>query len=91
MRTIITKQRLEHAIANLNEVSGLTPNHDDYFVQGAYGGWQLMRRIPFSTAATAVTMGFVPKRQLFDIVSMMKVAVGIYASKMEEIKDSECA
>ena len=87
----VSLKDLNTAIGRLNEVSGLTPDHDDYFAQGAYGGWQLMRRIPFSTGATSVTMGFVPKRQLFEIVSMMRVAIGNYRVKMEEIKDPECA
>lgn len=87
----VSIKNLNDAVARLNEVSCLTPDHDDYFVQGAYGGWQLMRRIPFSTAATSVTMGFVPKRQLFEMVSMMQVAIGVYRVKIEEIKDPECA
>ena len=84
MRTIITKQRLEHAISVLNRTMGTTAD-DAFFLQGAYGGWQLMRKIPGSSAADSITMcGFIPKRELFNIVCNMSTAIALYQEKQAQ-------
>ena len=81
MRPIITKQKLDHALAVLNKTMGNTAENS-FFVQGAYGGWQLMRKIPGSSAADSVTMcGFIPKRELFNIVCNMSTAIALYKDK----------
>lgn len=81
MRNTITKQKLEHAVTVLNKTMG---NNGDnaFFVQGAYGGWQLMRKIPGTTAADSITTGFVPKRQLFAIICGMSTALALYQEKL---------
>ena len=81
MRSVITKKRLEHAVTVLNNTMGNTADNA-FFVQGAYGGWQLMRKIPGSSAADSVTMcGFIPKRELFNIVCNMSTAIALYKDK----------
>ena len=81
MRLPITKQRLEHAVAVLNKTMDNTP-HNAFFIQGAYGGFQLMRMIPGSSAADSITTGFVPKRELFAIVCGMSTALALYQEKL---------
>lgn len=84
MRIIITKQRLELAVSVLNRTMGNTPDNA-FFVQGAYGGWQLMRKIPGSSAADSITMcGFIPKRELFNIVCNMSTAIALYQEKQAQ-------
>ena len=80
MRTIITKQKLEHALSVLNRTMGNTAE-DAFFIQGAYGGWQLMRNVPGTTAADSITTGFVPKRELFGIICGMSTALALYQDK----------
>ena len=81
MRTPITKKKLDHALAVLNKTMGTTAQ-DAFFVQGAYGGVQLMRMIPGTTAADSITTGFVPKRELFNIICGMSTALALYQEKL---------
>jgi len=81
MRTPITKKKLEHALAVLNKTMGNTAENA-FFVQGAYGGFQLMRAIPGTTAADSITTGFVPKRELFAIICGMSTALALYQEKL---------
>ena len=81
MRPIITKQKLDHALAALNKTMGNTAENA-FFVQGAYGGFQLMRMIPGTTAADSITTGFIPKRQLFAIICGMSTALALYQEKL---------
>ena len=81
MRTIITKQKLDHALAVLNKTMGNTAENA-FFVQGAYGGFQLMRMIPGTTAADSITTGYIPKRQLFAIICGMSTALALYQEKL---------
>lgn len=81
MRTTITKQKLDHALAVLNKTMGNTAQNA-FFVQGAYGGFQLMRMIPGTTAADSITTGFIPKRQLFAIICGMSTALALYQEKL---------
>ena len=81
MRPIITKQKLDHALAVLNKTMGNTAENA-FFVQGAYGGFQLMRMIPGTTAADSITTGFIPKRQLFNIICGMSTALALYQEKL---------
>ena len=81
MRPIITKQKLDHALAVLNKTMGNTAENA-FFVQGAYGGFQLMRMIPGTTAADSITTGFIPKRQLFAIICGMSTALALYQEKL---------
>jgi hypothetical protein len=81
MRTIITKQRMEAVLSIFNATMGTT-TEDAFFLQGAYGGFQLMRMIPGTTAADSITTGFVPKRELFAIVCGMSTALALYQEKL---------
>lgn len=81
MRPIITKQKLDHALTVLNKTMGNTAENA-FFVQGAYGGFQLMRMIPGTTAADSITTGFIPKRQLFAIICGMSTALALYQEKL---------
>ena len=81
MRPIITKQKMEHAVTVLNKTMGNNADNA-FFVQGAYGGWQLMRKIPGTTAADSITTGFVPKRELFAIICGMSTALALYQEKL---------
>ena len=81
MRTVITKKRLEYTVAVLNSTMGNTADNA-FFLQGAYGGWQLMRKIPGSSAADSITTGFVPKRELFAIICGMSTALALYQEKL---------
>ena len=81
MRTPITKKKLDHALAVLNKTMGNTAENA-FFVQGAYGGFQLMRMIPGTTAADSITTGFIPKRQLFAIICGMSTALALYQEKL---------
>ena len=81
MRPIITKQKLDHALAVLNKTMGNTAENE-FFIQGAYGGFQLMRMIPGTTAADSITTGFIPKRQLFAIICGMSTALALYQEKL---------
>ena len=81
MRPIITKQKLDHALAVLNKTMGNTAENE-FFIQGAYGGFQLMRKIPGTTAADSITTGFIPKRQLFNIICGMSTALALYQEKL---------
>ena len=81
MRPIITKQKLDHALAVLNKTMGNTAQNA-FFVQGAYGGFQLMRMIPGTTAADSITTGFIPKRQLLAIICGMSTALALYQEKL---------
>jgi hypothetical protein len=81
MRLPITKQKLNHALAVLNKTMCNTAENA-FFVQGAYGGFQLMRMIPGTTAADSITTGFVPKRELFAIICGMSTALALYQEKL---------
>lgn len=83
MRRPITKQKLDHALAVLNKTMGNTAENA-FFVQGAYGGFQLMRMIPGTTAADSITTGFVPKRELFAIICGMSTALALYQDKQAQ-------
>ena len=81
MRLPITKQKLENAVVILNGTMRNTADNA-FFIQGAYGGFQLMRKIPGTTAADSITTGFVPKRELFNIVVSMSTALALYQEKL---------
>ena len=89
MKRIITKQRMEAVLSIFNATMGTTAE-DAFFLQGAYGGWQLMRKIPGTTAADSITTGFRSKREMFDTLVNMDIAVAIFKdkNKIHEYSDS---
>lgn len=78
----VSVNELKIAVAQLNARVGTTPYKDEYFLQGAYGGWQLMRRS--GQGAISVTSGFRPKRELFEAISYMMVGISEYVNQREE-------
>lgn len=58
-RTITTKQDLNNRVEQLRMLTGR-----EFFLQGAYGGWQLMEGD--GHGAVALTPGFVSKREMED-------------------------
>ena len=80
----MTKKRVEAALLLFNRTMGTT-SENEFFLQGAYGGWQLMRKIPGTTSADSITTGFRSKREIFDILRYMDIAVISYKDG-EEIK-----
>ena len=71
MRSRITLTLVYHTLAQLNRAVGTTKDQDDYILQGAYGGWQVQRRIPGGTSVTSVTTGYRSKREVYEAMYMM--------------------
>lgn len=85
MRPLITLNIIHHTLAQLNRAVGTTKDHDDYILQGAYGGWQVQRRIPGGTAVTTVTTGYRSKREVNDAMSMMILGIAHYEDQHKSI------
>jgi hypothetical protein len=69
----ITERDLYDAVARLNELAHGEPKpaHNApgaYFLQGAYGGWQLQRNAPNGRGCESVTHGYVNKPALYDLI-----------------------
>jgi hypothetical protein len=69
----ITERDLYDAVARLNELAHGEPKpaHNApgaYFLQGAYGGWQLQRNAPNGRGCESVTSGYVSKPALYDML-----------------------
>jgi hypothetical protein len=78
MSTRITVKDLDRAVIELNSMLGFTMGADRSFcLQGAYGGWQLQRRI--GGGIIAVTMGYRPKRELY--VKILDIQYGVSCTK----------
>jgi len=43
-------------------------NIGNYHIDGAYGGWKLVRMVNTGGAISEVTYGFVPKRELYNLM-----------------------
>ncbi len=63
-RTIITKQDLNNRVEQLRHLTGR-----DFYLQGAYGGWQLHESI--GSGSAPCSPGFVSKRQMEDRLNAM--------------------
>jgi hypothetical protein len=66
--------------ARLNHIRNLTGR--DFFLQGAYGGWQLMENN--GQGASAVTTGFVTKREMMDRINHIAIGMSIGARMCRE-------
>lgn len=47
------------------------PNIGNYHLDGAYGGWKLVRMANGSGGMHSITSGFVPKRELYELMQAM--------------------
>lgn len=73
MPSRITERDLYAAVERLNEIvhGNPKPAHNApgaYFLQGAYGGWQLQRNAPNGRGCESVTSGYVSKPALYDML-----------------------
>jgi hypothetical protein len=69
----ITERDLYAAVERLNAIIHGNPNpaHNApsaYFLQGAYGGWQLQRNAPNGRGCESVTSGYVSKPALYELI-----------------------
>lgn len=77
----ITKKDLEILVNTINELTNsplesysknkqgkYTSNIGNFHLSGAYGGWQLQRICNASGGVTTITSGFVPKRELYQLL-----------------------
>jgi hypothetical protein len=72
--TRITVKDLDRAVIELNSMLGFTMGADRSFcLQGAYGGWQLQRRM--GRGVIAVTLGYRPKRELYQTITDIQYGV----------------
>jgi hypothetical protein len=81
MKQRVTMAQLKLMVARINQQQNTpaTPwkwegaksvaNIGCYYLDGAYGGWKLARIVSEGGAATDVTYGFVPKRELLGAMS----------------------
>jgi hypothetical protein len=56
----MNKQNLETLVHTMNQITGT----DRYYLQGAYGGWDVFLREPEGTGATPVFNTYSPKKLL---------------------------
>ena len=67
----ITESDLYAAVTRLNDTAGM-PNdltaNGAYYLQGAYGGWQLQRTRLDGRGCESVTSGYVSKPALYDML-----------------------
>jgi hypothetical protein len=67
----ITESDLYAAVGRLNDTAEM-PNYPTdrgaYYLQGAYGGWQLQRTRLDGRGCESVTSGYVSKPALYDLV-----------------------
>lgn len=80
MRTSI--DTLKKEVEMLNRDLGLTEGKNDYFLQGAYGGFQVQRRIPGSTAVTTLHTGFRPKREVVELIAWIRTGITLERLKV---------
>jgi hypothetical protein len=67
----IIESGLYAAVRRLNDTAGMPhePNERGaYYLQGAYGGWQLQRTRIDGRGCESVTSGYVSKPMLYDLV-----------------------
>jgi hypothetical protein len=66
--------------ARLNHIRNLTGR--DFFLQGAYGGWQLQEKI--GEGCDSLTPGYVSKREMMDRLNHIGVGMSIGARMCRE-------
>lgn len=80
MTTRITKFVLEQMIDTLNRITGsplkawetvdgnLTANVGHYFLQGAYGGWQVQKIVTDGGGTVHISEGYKSKREVYEFL-----------------------
>jgi predicted aspartyl protease len=82
MTTRITVKDLDRAVIELNMALGMQMGQEgSYCLQGAYGGWQLQRRVNPVGGISAITNGYISKRELYQRITDMRRGVQIAKSK----------
>jgi hypothetical protein len=56
----MTRQSIESLVQRMNQITGI----DRYYLQGAYGGWDVFLQEPEGTGATPVFNSYSPKKLL---------------------------
>lgn len=74
----IKKADLEHKVNELNRITGnpaqpwnietRTSNPGCHVLQGAYGGWQLQQIVNESGGVSAISLGYISKREMYDFI-----------------------
>lgn len=83
-REPITNKDLEGLVKTINEITnspteGYKPNQ--YMLDGAYGGWKLVRKCADNTGIHEITSGYVSKRDLYN--RLQAILIGLRMSKGE--------
>jgi hypothetical protein len=67
----ITESDLYAAVRRLNNTAGMSTYPTDngaYYLQGAYGGWQLQRTRLDGRGCESITDGYIRKPALYDLI-----------------------
>lgn len=80
----ITTKMLYYGLSRLNSALGTTKGKDDFTLQFAYGGFQLQRTR--GMGSDTITMGFRPKKEVYDAMMFMVLGVKLCQDKEEEKK-----
>jgi hypothetical protein len=78
-----TKNELISAVRVLNQMVGanaVAHQPGSYFLQGAYGGWQLQQVVgtgTILTGATAVFPGYRSKRELLELIHAFRAGIRV--------------
>lgn len=81
-RERITMKDLETLVRLINEetgspTEGYKPNQ--YMLDGAYGGWKLVRKCADNAGIREITSGYVPKRDLYH--RLQSILTGLHMLK----------
>jgi hypothetical protein len=73
MARAVKLMELKAVCDRINEIRGYDPHRigvglGHYYLQGAYGGYQLQRVVNESGGVEAITPGFLPKRELLALM-----------------------
>jgi hypothetical protein len=71
------KSDLEAAVKHIRNLTGR-----DFFLQGAYGGWQLQEKV--GEGCRDITTGYVSKREMLDRLRSMSIGMDIGARMCRE-------
>ena len=81
-RILVKKSDLEAAVQHIRNLTGR-----DFFLQGAYGGWQLQEKV--GEGCHSITMGYVSKSQMMDRLRNIGFGMNIGARMCREAQNQE--
>jgi hypothetical protein len=81
-RILVKKSDLEAAIKHIRNLTGR-----DFFLQGAYGGWQLQEKV--GEGCHSLTPGYVSKREMMDRLRSIGIGMDIGARMCREAQKQE--